>query len=63
VAARARELGVELLAVGTDRYGLTPLEVSEVADRIGPIEPGTAVLVKASRAFGLERVAAVLAPA
>jgi UDP-N-acetylmuramoyl-tripeptide--D-alanyl-D-alanine ligase len=61
VAALAAELGVELIAVGTDRYGTAPVEEALVAERIGPIPPRTAVLVKASRAFGLDRIAAALA--
>ncbi len=61
VAAHAHRLGIEVLAVGTDRYGVTALAVDEVVARVGAVGPGTAVLVKASRAFGLDRLAAVLA--
>ena len=57
VAARAAELGVRLVAVGTDRYGVDPVDVADVADLIGAVGPGTAVLVKASRAVGLDRLA------
>jgi UDP-N-acetylmuramoyl-tripeptide--D-alanyl-D-alanine ligase len=60
VAAYARALGVELVAVGTDRYGADPLEPNDVAVVIGPVDAGTAVLVKASRAAGLESVATAL---
>ena len=60
VAARARELDVELLAVGTDLYGVAPLGPDEVRAHLGPITPGTAVLVKASRAAGLDRLATAL---
>jgi hypothetical protein len=49
-----------LIAVGTDGYGTPPVEAAEVVERVGPIRPGTAVLVKASRAFALDRVAADL---
>jgi UDP-N-acetylmuramoyl-tripeptide--D-alanyl-D-alanine ligase len=63
VAARAADLGIELIAVGTDRYGTAPVGEAEVLRRIGPIGPGTAVLVKASRAFGLDRLAVALAAA
>ncbi len=58
VAARAMELGVEVLAVGTDLYGTgEPAADAEsalvaLADR-GP-GPGDAVLVKGSRVAGLE---------
>jgi UDP-N-acetylmuramoyl-tripeptide--D-alanyl-D-alanine ligase len=61
VAARAAELGVELIAVGTDRYGVAPIGEDEAVRAIGPIDGDTAVLVKASRAFGLDRLAARLA--
>ena len=63
VAARAAELGVDLIAVGTDRYGVAPVGEDEAVRAIGPIDGDTAVLVKASRAFGLERLAARLAGA
>ena len=60
VAVYARALGIELIAVGTDRYGSEPLEPGDVAAVVGPVDRGTAVLVKASRAAGLESVAAAL---
>ena len=60
VAAYARGLGVALVAVGTDRYGSNPLEPNDVAAVVGPVATGTAVLVKASRASGLESVATAL---
>jgi UDP-N-acetylmuramoyl-tripeptide--D-alanyl-D-alanine ligase len=63
VAARAGELGVELIAVGTDRYGVAAFDEDEVLAAVGPIGEDTAVLVKASRAFGLERLAARLTDA
>ncbi len=61
IAARTAALGIELLAVGTDRYGTIPLDAADVARRIGPIGPRTVVLVKASRAFGLDGLAVALA--
>ena len=61
VADRARELGVEVLAVGTEKYGLPALTPDEVLRRVGPVEAGVAVLVKASRSSGLEGLAADLA--
>jgi UDP-N-acetylmuramoyl-tripeptide--D-alanyl-D-alanine ligase len=63
VAARVGELGVQLIAVGTDRYGVVPVTEDEAVRAVGPIGEHTAVLVKASRAFGLERLAARLAQA
>jgi UDP-N-acetylmuramoyl-tripeptide--D-alanyl-D-alanine ligase len=59
VAARARELGIELVAIGTDRYGVDPVADPVVA--VGPVVAGVAVLVKASRVARLEQVAARLA--
>jgi UDP-N-acetylmuramoyl-tripeptide--D-alanyl-D-alanine ligase len=60
VAAYAHALGIELVPVGTDRYGGEPLGLHDVAAVVGPVDAGTAVLVKASRAAGLEVVAAAL---
>ena len=63
VAALAAELGIEVVAVGTDLYGLPPEEdLTVAATRVGTVSPGTAVLVKGSRVVGLERLAALLAP-
>jgi UDP-N-acetylmuramoyl-tripeptide--D-alanyl-D-alanine ligase len=61
IAAYARSLGLELVAVGTDLYGIEPLDGPEAAvGAIGPIGPPDVVLVKASRSAGLERVVAAL---
>ena len=58
IARHADDLGVELVAVGTDLYGVEPTD--DVAAALGPLGPESAVLVKASRAAGLERVVAQL---
>ena len=59
VAGRAVDLGVEVLAVGTDLYGMDGLEdpdaVLAVLAECG-LGPGDAVLVKGSRVAGLEAV-------
>ena len=62
VADRAAERGIELIAVGTDLYGVEPC--ADPVAAVGPLDQGTAVLVKASRVAGLDRVAAAarLAP-
>ena len=54
IARRAAELGIELVAVGTDLYGVGPAEDPLAA--IGPVGEGDVVLVKASRSVGLERI-------
>jgi UDP-N-acetylmuramoyl-tripeptide--D-alanyl-D-alanine ligase len=54
VAAYATELGIEIVATGTDAYGVEPTDDPVCA--AGPFGPGDVVLVKASRAAGLERV-------
>ncbi len=58
LADEVRSRGVELIAVGTDLYGQAP--VSDPVTAVGELGEGTAVLVKASRVAGLERVAAQL---
>jgi UDP-N-acetylmuramoyl-tripeptide--D-alanyl-D-alanine ligase len=60
IATHAEALGVELIAVGTDWYGVAPVEPDDVVAALAPVEEGIAVLVKASRAVGLERIADAL---
>ena len=52
VMRRAEDLGLEVVVVGTDLYGVDP--VDDVRAAIGPLGPDAAVLVKASRSAGLE---------
>lgn len=58
VAATAAELGIELIATGTDLYGVE--SVDDPLAALGTIGVGDAVLVKASRVAGLDRLAAEL---
>jgi UDP-N-acetylmuramoyl-tripeptide--D-alanyl-D-alanine ligase len=58
IASYARDRGIELVAVGTDLYGASP--VDDPLTVVGPLREGDAVLVKASRVAGLERLAARL---
>ncbi len=61
VADRARALGLDVIAVGTDLYGTEPVpDAPAVAEAIGGLRDGDVVLVKASRAAGLERVVEAL---
>ena len=54
----AIERGIEVIAVGTDLYGIRPVDDPIAA--LGDLGPGDAVLVKASRVGGLEQVAQAL---
>ncbi|MFK7918226.1 MAG: UDP-N-acetylmuramoyl-tripeptide--D-alanyl-D-alanine ligase [Ilumatobacter sp.] len=58
VARQAEGLGVDLIAVGTDMYGVRPTE--DPLSALGALGDGDVVLVKASRSAGLERVVAAL---
>lgn len=58
VARIAETLGVQLVATGTELYGVRPTD--DPVGLIGDLRPRDVVLVKASRAAGLERVAAQL---
>jgi UDP-N-acetylmuramoyl-tripeptide--D-alanyl-D-alanine ligase len=58
IAALVRQRGVRLVAVGTDAYGVAPAsDIDAAIEVLGPLGPGDAVLVKASRVAGLERLA------
>lgn len=58
IARLAADLGVELVAVGTDLYGVAPVDDPVAA--IGPLGAGDVVLVKASRVAALDRTVADL---
>ena len=58
VARHATDLGIEIIAVGTDAYGVEP--VDDPVRRMGDLRPGDVVLLKASRVAGLESVVAEL---
>ncbi len=61
VASHARALGIEIVATGTAAYGIEP--VADPVAALGELAAGDVVLVKASRAGGLERVVAALVAA
>jgi UDP-N-acetylmuramoyl-tripeptide--D-alanyl-D-alanine ligase len=58
IAEEASRLDIELIAVGTDLYGVEP--VADPVAAVGRLGPGVAVLVKGSRVAGLEAVVARL---
>jgi UDP-N-acetylmuramoyl-tripeptide--D-alanyl-D-alanine ligase len=61
IAELAADLGIELVAVGCDLYGVEPLDGPEAAvAALAGLGPEAAVLVKGSRVAGLEAVAAGL---
>ena len=61
VGVLARELGIEVIPVATPDYGIAPVpDVNAAVAAVGPLDGDTAVLVKASRAAGLEAVAEAL---
>jgi UDP-N-acetylmuramoyl-tripeptide--D-alanyl-D-alanine ligase len=58
IADRSIELGLELVVVGTNLYGVEPS--GDPVAALGSLGRGDVVLVKASRSAGLERVVAEL---
>jgi UDP-N-acetylmuramoyl-tripeptide--D-alanyl-D-alanine ligase len=62
IAEVAAALGVRLVAVAEPAYAAAEnaADPDEAIEVIGPLGPGDAVLVKASRSAGLERLAAAL---
>ena len=61
IGARARELGIRVVAIDAPGYGGE--EVASIADAVvalGDLADGDAVLVKGSRVAGLERLAEIL---
>jgi UDP-N-acetylmuramoyl-tripeptide--D-alanyl-D-alanine ligase len=58
IARYAADRAIELIAVGTDQYGVEPSADALVA--LGSLSGDDAVLVKASRVAGLEKLAALL---
>ena len=61
ISGIARDLGITVIAFGTDAYGVEPVmsihDAVEALESLGPIDGSLAVLVKGSRVAGLERLA------
>lgn len=58
IADLAAELGIELVPVGTDLYGVSP--VADPVATLGALGGGDAVLVKASLVAGFDRIVAAI---
>ena len=56
IAALARELGVEVFAVGTDLYGAPVIEIEAAVKMLDELGADAVALVKGSRVARLERV-------
>jgi UDP-N-acetylmuramoyl-tripeptide--D-alanyl-D-alanine ligase len=56
VSDEADRLGIAIIAVGTDDYGVSGVDLDGAVDALGALGPGDAVLVKGSRVAGLERL-------
>jgi UDP-N-acetylmuramoyl-tripeptide--D-alanyl-D-alanine ligase len=56
IAELAQRLGIELVAVNTDAYGVLGVELAEAIEIGRGLGEGTAVLVKGSRVAQLERL-------
>ncbi|MFN8052022.1 MAG: UDP-N-acetylmuramoyl-tripeptide--D-alanyl-D-alanine ligase [Acidimicrobiales bacterium] len=58
IAAEAAAAGIEVVAVGTDLYGIEPVpDVDALLATVPPPSAGEATLLKGSRVAGLDRVA------
>lgn len=64
VASVATELGIRLIAFGTDEYGSAAVDtvstIDEAVAALGQLGADDSVLVKGSRVAGLERLASAL---
>jgi UDP-N-acetylmuramoyl-tripeptide--D-alanyl-D-alanine ligase len=56
IAVHVRRLGIALVAVGTDDYGVPGIGLDDARAMLSSLGVGDAALIKASRAVGLERL-------
>lgn len=56
IAREASDLGVELVAVDTDLYGVDPIDLETAIARVAALGERDVVLVKGSRVAGLDRL-------
>ena len=56
IAGLAKKLGIEVLAIGTDMYGMQSRTLDEVAAMLSAAENSTAILIKGSRVAQLEKL-------
>lgn len=56
IGQRARDLGAEIIAVGTDLYGVAPVSLETATAHVAGLGEGDVVLVKGSRVAGLDRL-------
>ncbi len=57
----AKQLGIEVIALGTDLYGVQSRTIDEVATTLSAVEKTAAILVKGSRVAQLEKLVSLLA--
>ncbi len=62
IAATARGLGIRVVAVGTDLYGVEPISIDDAIALLSGMDSDDAVLVKGSRVAGLERIVEAISP-
>ena len=60
IAGLAKKLGIEVLAIGTDMYGMQSRTLDEVAAMLSAVENSTAILIKGSRVAQLEKLVSLL---
>jgi UDP-N-acetylmuramoyl-tripeptide--D-alanyl-D-alanine ligase len=60
ISALAQKLGIEVLALGTDMYGVQSRTIDEIATKLSALENTAAILVKGSRVAQLEKLVSLL---